>query len=330
MQHGGGLYINNTKGIWIHKYDFKNNTATLDGGAIYISDSVEYIQVHGCGGEGFINNTAGNRGGAIFSHSNIFYFDGGNNDQKYINNNATNGGSAIYYIGDNFILKGTFINNVPWYHEINITEGYNIYWGDVENFTVSWHEGDNVIPGVYTTANNIGGSAVYYNSTIGGTQLINSNHFYKNRPDYNILNVRILDTEGNVVYNEMLTITNFTLFLFNRTIPNLAAGNYTIIASNTASGSVNTTFRVLNLTLNVTKSINNTEPNYGDYITYTIIVNNIGDSINEDVLLTEELPNSLKILSINVSKGLYNYSNNSWNIGHLDIRKCNFNYCCTY
>ena len=89
----------------------------------------------------------------------------------------------------------------------------------------------------YTTANNIGGSAVYYNSTIGGTQLINSNHFYKNRPDYNILNVRILDTEGNVVYNEMLTITNFTLFLFNRTIPNLAAGNYTIIASNTASGS---------------------------------------------------------------------------------------------
>lgn len=84
MQHGGGLYINNTKGIWIHKYDFKNNTATLDGGAIYISDSVEYIQVHGCGGEGFINNTAGNRGGAIFSHSNIFYFDGGNNDQNIL------------------------------------------------------------------------------------------------------------------------------------------------------------------------------------------------------------------------------------------------------
>ena len=66
-------------------------------------------------------------------------------------NTAQNGGSAIYNTGENFTLHGRFDHNLPWIHSINISEGYDIPYGDIENFTIWWHEGDNVIPGVYST-----------------------------------------------------------------------------------------------------------------------------------------------------------------------------------
>ena len=67
--------------------------------------------------------------------------------------------------------------------------------------------------------------------------------------------------------------------------------------------------------LQVTKSVNNTNPRYGDSVDWTIVVKNNGPDVATDVKVSDILPNSL---IYSRSTGSYNVNTGSWNVGTLN------------
>ena len=70
--------------------------------------------------------------------------------------------------------------------------------------------------------------------------------------------------------------------------------------------------------LAVVKSVNNSNPNYGDLIKWTIVVRNNGPDAAHAVVMRDVLPKSLIYIN---STGNYNSSNGKWNIGTLGVNK---------
>ncbi|WP_299525251.1 hypothetical protein [uncultured Methanobrevibacter sp.] len=71
--------------------------------------------------------------------------------------------------------------------------------------------------------------------------------------------------------------------------------------------------------LAVVKLINNSNPNYNDLVTWSIIVKNIGPNSATGVIVNDLLPNSLEYISFNSLKGVYDPISGVWNIGNLDV-----------
>ena len=68
--------------------------------------------------------------------------------------------------------------------------------------------------------------------------------------------------------------------------------------------------------LNITKVANSTNPNYGDYISYTVTVVNNGPDNATGVIVNEKIPNGLVYVSDN-SNGKYDPNTGIWNISNL-------------
>ncbi|MCZ3365826.1 carboxypeptidase regulatory-like domain-containing protein [Methanobacterium veterum] len=68
--------------------------------------------------------------------------------------------------------------------------------------------------------------------------------------------------------------------------------------------------------LEVTKTVNNTHPNYLQNITYTLKVHNNGPDAAAGVIVTDKLPSGLKFISAN-GNGTYNITTGIWTIGTL-------------
>jgi uncharacterized repeat protein (TIGR01451 family) len=68
--------------------------------------------------------------------------------------------------------------------------------------------------------------------------------------------------------------------------------------------------------LEVTKTVNNTHPNYLQNITYTLKVHNNGPDTAAGVIVTDKLPAGLKFISAN-GNGTYNTTKGIWTIGTL-------------
>lgn len=68
--------------------------------------------------------------------------------------------------------------------------------------------------------------------------------------------------------------------------------------------------------LQVTKSVSNSTPNYGDIITWSIVVKNNGPDVATEVKVSDVLPKSL-IWKEDNSNGRYNHETGLWNIGEL-------------
>lgn len=69
--------------------------------------------------------------------------------------------------------------------------------------------------------------------------------------------------------------------------------------------------------LAVTKSVNNSNPNEGDTIAYTIVVTNKGAYTANLIQLTDLIPAGLTYVGSSPSRGTYTSSNGVWNIGTL-------------
>ena len=79
----------------------------------------------------------------------------------------------------------------------------------------------------------------------------------------------------------------------------------------------NTTIHVNIADLEIIKIVDNLTPNYGDEITYTIIVRNNGPDNSTNIKVSEILADNFKFISANVSKGYYNLTNGIWAVGNL-------------
>ena len=79
----------------------------------------------------------------------------------------------------------------------------------------------------------------------------------------------------------------------------------------------NTTIHVNIADLEIIKIVDNLTPNYGDEITYTIIVRNNGPNNSTNIKVSEILADNFKFISANASKGYYNLTNGIWAVGNL-------------
>jgi uncharacterized repeat protein (TIGR01451 family) len=69
--------------------------------------------------------------------------------------------------------------------------------------------------------------------------------------------------------------------------------------------------------IELTKTVNNTQPQVGNTIQYTLIINNRGPDPANDVTTTELLPTNLQLVSAIPSKGTYDPVTGIWNIGTM-------------
>ena len=67
--------------------------------------------------------------------------------------------------------------------------------------------------------------------------------------------------------------------------------------------------------IEVTKTVNNTNPIFGEVVMWMIAVKNNGPDVGTNVMVFDELPDGVKFIDYNATKG--SYSNNVWDIGDL-------------
>ncbi|MDX3386646.1 GEVED domain-containing protein [Streptomyces niveiscabiei] len=89
-----------------------------------------------------------------------------------------------------------------------------------------------------------------------------------------------------------------------------------VSSNNQADAVVNTSSSVADL--NVAKSANPTQVNYGSNTTFTLTVTNNGPSATSNVQVTDQLPSGLTYVSDD-SNGAYNSGTGVWNVGSLPL-----------
>ena len=101
---GGALYWNVKNGV-IKNSKFYNSHASGSngGGAVYTTSSATLTTIEHCD---FINNTAAVNGGAIYAYSKAIV-----NDCHFYNNNASNFGGAIYFNAESSEVNSSEFNN---------------------------------------------------------------------------------------------------------------------------------------------------------------------------------------------------------------------------
>ncbi|WP_306354237.1 gliding motility-associated C-terminal domain-containing protein [Flavobacterium sp. '19STA2R22 D10 B1'] len=70
--------------------------------------------------------------------------------------------------------------------------------------------------------------------------------------------------------------------------------------------------------LSIVKTVNNSTPNVGTNVIFTLAVNNVGPSAATNVIVTEMLPSGYTFVSANPFSGSYNDTSGIWNIGTLN------------
>lgn len=114
----------------------------------------------------------------------------------------------------------------------------------------------------------------------------------------------------SLIITTLVTITNAK-------ITNVAVVNSTTPDNNTDNNKDNDTADVdPEADVKVIKTVSNPKPSKGDTITWTIVVFNLGPDAAKNVLVSEILPEGLKLLSAKGSKG--EYEDGIWTIGTME------------
>ena len=128
--------------------------------------------------------------------------------------------------------------------------------------------------------------------------------------------------------NYVWSVTNGTIVSGGGT----SDGTATISWSDIGAGTIQVTYvnncnetttKSLNVTvaacsdLTITNVVDNPAPNFGDHVTFTITVNNVGEGGFKDVLVSELLPSGYQLISAGTSAGTYDQSTQLWTIPTL-------------
>ncbi|WP_243860513.1 Ig-like domain-containing protein [Flavobacterium poyangense] len=140
----------------------------------------------------------------------------------------------------------------------------------------------------------------------------------------------------NVTYSIANGKSNYVWSITNGTITNgggNADGSVTVSWSDIGPGTVSVTYintcdetttKTLNVTvatcsdLTITNTVNNPRPNFGDQVTFTVTVNNVGEGSFINTIVSDLLPSGYDLVSASTTSGSYNNATQLWTIPTLN------------
>lgn len=304
--NGGAINIV-AKTVAIGDTEFNKNTAHVNGGAIYINGNKTVIE-----DSSFMANEAipdvkkldDGLGGAIYINSSSATIN-----KNIFNNNVARNGSAIYYdkSGLNCIISdNAMAENQAWVYALPIYVK-SIYYGEDCEVSATLFGGNNI-----AKYNDLFVSNAIYNNAKqdkikvnGETPIlgaVDNGKLYQDSREYNMdILLTVTHEDGSVVFNKTLK-SDFKGQVSN-ILKNLKPGRYKISATHfedtyykyIANVTYFSVFPKADLQLN--KSSNLIDANYGDIVIWTLKITNNGPNVGTGIRLKDLIPDGLIILS---------------------------------
>ena len=324
--NGGAVNII-AKTVTIDDVDFNKNIANVHGGAVYINGYTTRVV-----DSSFIANEAipdvkkldDGLGGAIYINSSAATIN-----KNTFNNNVARNGSAIYYdkSGLNCVISdNAMAENQAWVYALPIS-AKNIYYGENCEISATIFGGNNI-----AKYNDLFVSNAIYNNAKqdkikvnGETPIlgaVDNGKLYQDSREYNMdVLLTVTYEDGSVIFNKTLK-SDFKGYVSN-VLENLNPGKYKVSATHFED----TYYKyITNVTyfsvypkadLQVNKSSNLIDANYGDVVIWTLKITNNGPNIGTGIKLKDLIPDGLIILNCDDEK--YNKKTGILNIGSLNI-----------
>lgn len=304
--NGGAINII-AKTVTVDDVEFNKNIANVNGGAIYINgDKTTIVD------SSFIANEAipdakkldDGLGGAIYINSSSATIN-----KNIFNNNVARNGSAIYYdkSGLNCIISGNAMaENQAWVYALPIY-AKSIYYGEDCEVSATLFGGNNI-----AKYNDLFVSNAIYNNAKqdkikvnGETPIlgaVDNGKLYQDSREYNMdILLTVTHEDGSVAFNKTLK-SDFKGQVSN-ILKNLKPGRYKVSATHfedtyykyIANVIYFSVFPKADLQLN--KSSNGIDVNYGDIVIWTLKITNNGPNIGTGIRLKDLISEGLIILS---------------------------------
>lgn len=324
--NGGAINII-AKTVTVDDVEFNKNIANVNGGAIYINgDKTTIVD------SSFIANEAipdakkldDGLGGAIYVNSSSATIN-----KNIFNNNIARNGSAIYYdkSGLNCIISdNAMAENQAWVYALPIY-AKSIYYGEDCEVSATLFGGNNI-----AKYNDLFVSNAIYNNAKqdkikvnGETPIlgaVDNGKLYQDSREYNMdILLTVTHEEGSVAFNKTLK-SDFKGQVSN-ILKNLKPGRYKISATHfedayykyIANVTYFSVFPKADLQLN--KSSNLINANYGDIVIWTLKITNNGPNVGTGIRLKDLIPDGLIILSCDDEN--YNKKTGILNIDSLNM-----------
>lgn len=324
--NGGAINIV-AKTVAIGGTEFNKNTAHVNGGAIYINGNKTVIE-----DSSFMANEAipdvkkldDGLGGAIYINSSSATIN-----KNIFNNNVARNGSAIYYdkSGLNCIISdNAMAENQAWLYALPIY-AKSIYYGEDCEVSATLFGGNNI-----AKYNDLFVSNAIYNNAKqdkikvnGETPIlgaVDNGKLYQDSREYNMdILLTVTHEDGSVAFNKTLK-SDFKGQVSN-ILKNLKPGRYKISATHfedtyykyIANVTYFSVFPKADLQLN--KSSNLINANYGDIVIWTLKITNNGPNVGTGIRLKDLIPDGLIILSCDDEN--YNKKTGILNIDSLNM-----------
>ena len=324
--NGGAINIV-AKTVAIGGTEFNKNTAHVNGGAIYINGNKTVIE-----DSSFMANEAipdvkkldDGLGGAIYINSSSATIN-----KNIFNNNVARNGSAIYYdkSGLNCIISdNAMAENQAWVYALPIYVK-SIYYGEDCEVSATLFGGNNI-----AKYNDLFVSNAIYNNAKqdkikvnGETPIlgaVDNGKLYQDSREYNMdILLTVTHEDRSVAFNKTLK-SDFKGQVSN-ILKNLKPGRYKISATHfedtyykyIANVTYFSVFPKADLQLN--KSSNLINANYGDIVIWTLKITNNGPNVGTGIRLKDLIPDGLIILSCDDEN--YNKKTGILNIDSLNM-----------
>lgn len=304
--NGGAINII-AKTVTVDDVEFNKNIANVNGGAIYINgDKTTIVDSSFIANEAIpdVKKLDYGLGGAIYVNSSSATIN-----KNIFNNNIARNGSAIYYdkSGLNCVISdNAMAENQAWVYALPIC-AKNIYYGDDCEVSATIFGGNNI-----AKYNDLFVSNAIYNNAKqdkikvnGETPIlgaVDNGKLYQDSREYNMdILLTVTHEDGSVAFNKTLK-SDFKGYVSN-ILKNLKPGRYKVSATHFED----TYYKyITNVTyfsvypkadLQLNKSSNGIDVNYGDVVIWTLKITNNGPNIGTGIRLKDLISEGLIILS---------------------------------